>query len=69
MESTPVHVPVPVISYSPLVTISKYAEITGVTDDTVTQWVKRGYIPVHKIGRRVLVNVAAIQKSASMASW
>lgn len=50
--------PVPVMSRR------KFAELVGVTEDTVTGWINRGYLPVVEIGRYRLVNLVLLNKHA-----
>lgn len=47
-----------VIIETPEMTLEKYAEKVGVTKETLDGWVKRGYLPTVKQGKRRLVNVA-----------
>ena len=47
-------------SICPYRTIDAFAVDVGVTPDTVRGWVEKGYLPTRKIGRRVLVDVAAM---------
>lgn len=44
----------------PYRTISAFASDVGVSADTVRGWVDKGYLPVRRIGRRVLVDVAGM---------
>jgi excisionase family DNA binding protein len=50
--------PVPVLSKE------RFAELVGVSVDTVRGWISRGHVPVVHIGRRALVNVAAMTEEA-----
>ena len=52
--------------FVPTLTIEKYAKSIGVTPDVVDGWVKRGYIPTVKIGRRRLINIAAMTRDLSV---
>jgi len=47
-------------AFVPLLTIERYANSVGVTPHVVEAWIKRGYIPTHKVGRRRLVNIIAL---------
>lgn len=48
------------LSASPLVSRERFAEMVGVSRDTVCKWIDRGYIPVVNVGRWSLVNVALL---------
>lgn len=48
------------LSASPLVSRERFAEMVGVSHDTVCKWIDRGYIPVVNVGRWSLVNVALL---------
>ena len=52
--------------FVPTLTIEKYAHSIGVSSDVVDGWIKRGYIPTVKIGRRRLVNIAAMTRDLSV---
>jgi len=52
--------------FVPTLTIEKYANSIGVSPDVVDGWVKRGYIPTVKIGRRRLINIAAMTRELSV---
>ena len=52
--------------FVPTLTIEKYAHTIGVSPDVVDGWIKRGYIPTVKIGRRRLVNIAAMTRELSV---
>lgn len=45
---------------TPLLTRQRFADLVGVTHDTVNKWIDRGYIPVVSVGRWSLVNVALL---------
>ena len=45
---------------SPLVTRERFSEMVGVTPDTVNKWIDRGFLPVFRVGRWSLVNVALL---------
>ena len=49
--------------YTPLMTLSEFASCVGVSEGVVEGWVKRNYVPTHKIGRHRLVNVAKLSDS------
>lgn len=48
----------------PLMSRTKFAEHVGVTEDTVTGWINRGYLPVVEVGKYRLVNLALLNKMA-----
>ncbi|MPS47812.1 hypothetical protein [Methylobacillus sp.] len=48
----------------PVMSRRKFAELVGVTEDTVTGWINRGYLPVIEIGKYRLVNLALLNKHA-----
>lgn len=52
------------MKYSPIMTVSQFAEGVGVSEGVVTGWIKREYIPTHKVGRHRLVNVAKVNHKA-----
>lgn len=48
----------------PVMSRKKFADLVGVTEDTVTGWINRGYLPVIEIGKYRLVNIALVTKMA-----
>lgn len=44
----------------PLLDQGKFADLVGVTRDVVENWVRRGLVPIRKIGKRRLVDVFAL---------
>lgn len=48
----------------PLMSRVLFAQQVGVTEDTVTGWINRGYIPTVEVGRYRLVNLALLNKMA-----
>ncbi|RDL42755.1 DNA-binding protein [Marinomonas piezotolerans] len=50
--------------HSPIVTIEKFSDVSGLTIDTIRALISRGKLPTMKIGRRRMVNVALIEKEA-----
>ena len=48
----------------PVMSRRKFADLVGVTEDTVTGWINRGYLPVVEIGKYRLVNLALLNKHA-----
>jgi hypothetical protein len=49
-----------VVSSVNLVTKERFAVSVGVTEYVVDGWVKRGYLPVHEMGRYSLINLARL---------
>lgn len=48
---------------TPLIKPQRFAELVGVTDRVVEGWIQNGYLPVVKIGRHSLVNLALVHQS------
>lgn len=48
----------------PVMSRSKFADLVGVSINTVTGWINRGYLPVIRIGKYRLVNLALLHKLA-----
>lgn len=48
----------------PVMSRRKFADLVGVTEDTVTGWINRGYLPAVEIGKYRLVNLALLNKHA-----
>lgn len=48
----------------PVMARSLFAQHVGVSEDTVTGWINKGYIPVIEVGRYRLVNLALMNKWA-----
>ncbi|XKE46030.1 DNA-binding protein [Halomonas organivorans] len=44
----------------PVMTIERFAELSGLTPDTVRGQLQQGNLPLIKVGRRRLVNVAML---------
>lgn len=44
----------------PVLSKERFAELVGVDVEVVRGWINRGHVPVVKIGRRCLINVAAM---------
>jgi excisionase family DNA binding protein len=49
---------------SPIVTIDKFSDLSGLTIDTIRALISRGRLPTMKVGRRRMINVALIEKEA-----
>lgn len=45
----------------PLMTKERFSQLSGMTLDTIEGHIRRGYLPVKKIGRRLLINIALLQ--------
>lgn len=48
----------------PVMSRTLFAQLVGVTEDTVTGWINRGYVPVVEVGRYRLINLALLNKMA-----
>ena len=48
-------------AHVPLMTLERFAELSGLTVDTVYGHIRRGYLPAVKVGRYRLVNIALLQ--------
>ena len=48
----------------PVMARTLFAQHVGVTEDVVTGWINRGYIPVVEVGKYRLVNIALLNKMA-----
>lgn len=48
----------------PVMSRKKFADLVGVTEDTVTGWINRGYLPVVEIGKYRLINIALVTRMA-----
>lgn len=48
----------------PFMTRQRYAELTGISLGVVDAWVDRGYVPSRVVGKRRLVNIAALWRQA-----
>lgn len=44
----------------PLMTIERFSELSGLTPDTIRGQLQQGNLPLIKVGRRRLVNVALL---------
>lgn len=45
----------------PVMTRERFSQLSGMSLDTIEGHVRRGYIPVLKVGRRSLINIALLQ--------
>lgn len=48
----------------PLMSRELFAQLVGVSEDTVSGWIARGYLPTYEIGRYRLVNIAILNQMA-----
>ncbi|MCF6190355.1 MAG: helix-turn-helix domain-containing protein [Cocleimonas sp.] len=48
--------------FVPVLTIDKFAKAIGVTRRVVTNWIDQGHIDTLKIGKRRVINIAAMTK-------
>lgn len=47
------------VIFVPFLTRQKFADLTGVSLDTVNGWIRRGYIKTETIGKRSMVNLTS----------
>ncbi len=47
----------------------RFAELTGVTLDTIRGWINRDQIPTTKIGRRRMINLVLLEKELLQAEY
>ncbi|OYU30722.1 MAG: hypothetical protein CFE39_11965 [Comamonadaceae bacterium PBBC2] len=45
------------IQFTPFVTRQRFAELVGVTDDTLERWIRDGRVPCFQMGKRSLVDM------------
>lgn len=45
-----------------LVTKEKFSELSGAPIEVVNGWVEKRYLPVVRIGKRVMINVVVLQQ-------
>jgi hypothetical protein len=54
----------------PIVSRTRFAELTGVPEGVVVGWMSKGYIPTFTIGKYTLVNLALLNLQAlQKAPW
>ncbi|WP_038003926.1 helix-turn-helix domain-containing protein [Teredinibacter turnerae] len=53
-----------VVGAGPVVTKRLFAQLTGLTEETIRGMIERGHLPTVKIGKHRMVNVALITKDA-----
>jgi len=46
----------------PLMTKERFSDLSGLSLDTIEGHLRRGYLPSRKIGRRLMINVALLQR-------
>ena len=51
-------------TFVPVMDRTRFAELTGLSDDTVRGMIKKGQIPTILVGRRRLVNIAVLTREA-----
>ncbi|GGY10400.1 hypothetical protein GCM10007160_42070 [Litchfieldella qijiaojingensis] len=44
----------------PIMTIERFSELTGLSPDTIRGQLQQGNLPLYKVGRRRLINVALL---------
>lgn len=47
----------------PFIHPSVFAPLVGVTQDVVTAWIDRGYIPTTKVGRYRMINLVQVNRN------
>jgi excisionase family DNA binding protein len=50
------------IAFCPVMDRRQFAQVVGLTVDTVEAMVARGYLPCIRIGKRSLINIALLQQ-------
>ncbi|MEJ1364277.1 MAG: helix-turn-helix domain-containing protein [Candidatus Sedimenticola sp. (ex Thyasira tokunagai)] len=48
----------------PVMTVERFAELSGVSEDTVRGWIRKDCLPTVKIGKRRMVNIVALNRAA-----
>lgn len=59
----------PSVAFCPVMDRRQFAQVTGLTMDTVEAMVARGYLPCIKIGKRSLINIALLQQRCVEAQF
>lgn len=59
----------PPVAFCPVMDRRQFAQVTGLTMDTVEAMVARGYLPCIKIGKRSLINIALLQQRCVEAQF
>lgn len=49
-------------SAAPIMTKARFAEISGLTEETLRGMIDRGYLPTLKVGKHRMINVARLTK-------
>lgn len=52
------------VNAGPLVTKKLFAQLSGLTEETIRGMVEKGHLPTVKVGKHRMVNVALITKEA-----
>lgn len=55
----------PITVNLPFIHPKLFAPLVGVTQDTITAWIDRGYIPTTKVGRYRMINLVQVQHNLS----
>lgn len=45
---------------SPIMSKERFSVLTGLTEDVIRNWIRNGYIPTVKVGKRRMINVAKL---------
>lgn len=48
----------------PLISSSRFSELTGVSEGVLRGWMAKGYIPTYSVGKYTLVNLAVLNQMA-----
>ncbi len=55
----PVNLTIPSVG---VVSLAKFAELSGIDEGICLGWVKKGYLPTKKIGKYTLINLVAFHQ-------
>lgn len=54
----------------PVISRSRFAEMTGIPEGVIQGWISRGYIPTYSVGKYTLINLALLNRMAlDKAPW
>lgn len=53
---------IPVYPLVPVMTRQRFCELSGVSEEVARGWMQKGSVPTVKVGKRRLVNVAALTR-------
>lgn len=54
----------------PVLSKSRFAELTGYPEGVVQGWIAKGYIPTYSVGKYTLINLALLNRMAlDKAPW